>query len=105
MRGLALRLMNMRCRDGVELVHRDPYPDLRSPYGASGPDWFSYRSDRCKEEIIRKAVDLEDALVVRFINATDDEKRIAFLWRFGLPDVLFGIDGSPSATEPRNFVL
>jgi hypothetical protein len=107
MRDLALRLMGMRCLDGVELVHRDTYPDIKSPYyGASGPDWFSYRSARYKQEIVRNAVDLEDPLVVRFINAIDDDKRIAFLSRFGLPENLIRIAGiGPSGTEPRNLIL
>ena len=107
MRDLALRLISMRCLDGVELVHSDADVGLiRGLYGTNGPDWFCYRSDRCKEEMIRQAVDLEDALVVRFINANDDDKRIAFLSRFGLPDVLLGIRGiGASFTEPRNFIL
>ena len=102
MRDLALRLMAMRCLDGVELVHRDTYPDIKSPYyGASGPDWFSYRSARYKQEIVRNAVDLEDPLVVRFLNATDDDKRIAFLMRFGLPGDIIQV----ASAEPRNFII
>jgi hypothetical protein len=53
---------------------------------------------------IRDAVDLENALVVRFVNATDDDKRIDFLKQFGLPEHLIryaGIGGG----EPRNIVL
>src|SRR5262249_8498517 len=59
---------------------------------------FSCKSDRYRHEIIRDAIDLEDALVCRFVNANTDEKRIAFLSRFGLPTQAF-----PS--EPRNFIL
>ena len=54
-------------------------------YGTAGPDWFCCRSERYRTEIVRQAIDLADPLVVRFVNATDDTKRIAFLERFGLP--------------------
>jgi|SRR6516162_787857 hypothetical protein len=100
MRGLALRLKATRCPDGVDLVRRDRFPDLRCGYGRSGPDWFSYRSER-RESFMREAVDLEDPLVVRFLNATDDDKRIAFLMRFGLPGDIIQV----ASAEPRNFII
>jgi hypothetical protein len=89
MLGSALRLKAIRCPDGVELVHRDRFPGWE----------YRYRSER-RESVTRDAVDLEDALVVRFVNATDDDKRIAFLSRFSLPhEILLG------SYEPRNFIL
>jgi hypothetical protein len=107
MRGWILRLRTERCPDGVEIVHRDTEPGLlKSRYGISGSVWFSYRSVRLVREI-RDVSSLEDTLVVRFVNATDDEKRIAFLSRFGLPSSSFGI-GSVSGnkpTEPREFIV
>jgi hypothetical protein len=106
MREFGLRLVAPRCPDGVELVRLETYPDAREfGYGPSGPDWFVYCSNRKEQRaIIRDAVDLEDALVVRFVNATDNIKLIRFLSLFGLPEHLFiyvGIGGG----EPRNMVL
>src|SRR5215472_11623893 len=85
---LVLRLDARWCVDGVEMVHLDDPPGLVSRwFGKPGLIWFSCRSDRYKREIIREAVDLaDDPLVVRFVNAGDDDKRIAFLSRFGLPE-------------------
>src|SRR5262245_51690584 len=86
MNGLALRLVATRCLDGVEIIRRNVPPGaLESAYGVSGEVWFSYRSDRYQRETIRDMPGLEDALVVRFVNATDDKRRLAFLSRFGLP--------------------
>jgi hypothetical protein len=107
MQGLTLRLKATRCPDGVELVHRETYPDIGWPrYGRSGPDWFSYRSAR-KDEFAQDAIDLENALVVRFVNATDDAKRITFLSRFGLPGDVLAEEGfvGIGIAEPRNIVL
>jgi hypothetical protein len=106
MREFRLRLVAPLCPDGVKLVHLETYPDVIAfGYGPSGPDWFVYCSDRMQQRTtIRDVVDLEDALVVRFVNATDDVKLIRFLSRFGLPEDLFryvGIGGG----EPRNIVL
>jgi hypothetical protein len=86
MRNLALRLEAQRCIDGAEIGHRPEPPDWSLLiYGAAGPLWFAHRSDRC-EPFIREAVNLEDTLVVRFVNADDDNKRIDFISRFGLPE-------------------
>jgi hypothetical protein len=105
MRGLALRLDAMRCPDDVELIHRDNYPDFKwVRYGAAGPDWFAHRSERQERTIIRHRVDLEDPLVVRFVNATDDDKLVKFLSRFGLPDPLLSAVKIGIA-EPRNVIL
>jgi hypothetical protein len=104
MRGLVLRLKGTYCPDGVELVRWKNHPDIAAlRYGASGPDWFACRSER-QSEIRRDAVDLGDALAVRFVNATDDDKRIAFLSRFGLPDHSFSFVGIGIA-EARNIIL
>lgn len=100
MREFGLRLVGPRCPDGVELVHRDRSPDFECRYGRTGRDWFSYQSRR-RERVIREAVDLEDALVIRFVNATDDNKRIAFLSRFGLPGGIL----PHWSCEPRNWIL
>jgi hypothetical protein len=104
MRELALGLKSIRCPDGVELVHRDRLPDWKCT-PRTEPDWFSYRSER-RESVTREAVDLEDALVVRFVNATDDGKRITFLSRFGLPrDILPLEPFEPRNFEPRYLIL
>ena len=102
MRDFILRVTAERCLDGVEVVRCDTKPGLlKSRYGSSGAVWFSYRSNRCQRES-RDVSGLEDTLVIRFINATDDNKRIAFLSRFGLPSH-FGIrdvsEGRP--TQPQ----
>jgi hypothetical protein len=104
MADLALRLAATRCLDGVELIHREDYPDnAYPPYGRSGPGWFAYCSER-QEAVTRNAVDLGDPLVVRFVNATDDDKRITFLSRFGLPGPALDFAGIGIA-EPRNVIL
>jgi hypothetical protein len=87
-----LRLIAERCLDGVELVHRDIKPGvLELKYGVSGTVWFTHRSDRCQRETVRDMSGLEDTVVVRFVNATDDDKRITFMWRFGLPFPHIGV--------------
>ena len=102
---LSLRLKATRCPDGIELVHRERYQNIAAPrYGRSGPDWFAYRSGRQEHTVIRETVDLEDALVCRFVNATDDDKRVTFLSRFGLPGDVLGFVGIGIA-EPRNIIL
>jgi hypothetical protein len=109
MRNLVLQLETRRCLDGVELVRLDNAPEIGAPlYGAAGPDWFSWRSDRHERAVIRSAVDLANPLVVRFVNADDDEKRVDFLSLNGLSDA--GVMPAVLAdagreAEPRNFVL
>jgi hypothetical protein len=85
MRDLVLRLEAERCIDGVERVQIDDPPAVRTRYGNAGPIWFFWRSDQ-HERVVQEAVDLENPLVVRFVNADDDDKRIDFLSRFGLPE-------------------
>src|SRR5215469_18014282 len=88
MRNIALRLEAERCVDGVEIVRLRKPSGIKSPfYGAAGLIWISCRSDRF-EPFIREAINLEDALVVRFVNAEDDGKLIDFLRRFGLPEII-----------------
>jgi hypothetical protein len=65
MNGLAIDIE--RCPDGVEMVD-------------SG---YSYRTNRRETERIVLA-DLEDPIVMAFVNATDDEGRQLFFGRFGL---------------------
>ena len=104
---ICLRLTTEQCLDGVEIIRRDIEPGiLKSRYGVSGAVWFSYRSDRFRREI-RDVSGLEDTLVVRFVNATDDVKRVAFLTRFGLPFSHFGIRdvSERRLTEPHEFIL
>jgi hypothetical protein len=85
MRDLVLRLEAERCADKVERVRLDEPPAARTRYGKAGPIWFFWRSDR-HERVVQEAVDLENPLVVRFVNADDDQKRIKFLSTFGLPE-------------------
>ena len=93
MQGLALRLVAPRCIDGVELVRGE----YRSR-DMTASDWsFSCRSDRYERSVIRDMSGLEDTLIVRFVNATDDDKRVAFFSRFGL------YRAAPK--EPYEFVL
>jgi hypothetical protein len=105
MRNLALRLEAERCLDGVEIVRLRKPSGIGSPfYGAAGPIWFSCRSDRF-EPFIREAINLEDTLVVRFVNADDDDKLIDFLTRFGLPEFLITPAAIGFPAEPHNWVL
>lgn len=73
-----------RCPDGVEAV------DLSEPVGgtiAYSPEllgiWARCRSDR--RDVVRYDIsNLEDPIVLHFVNARDDEARLRFLSRFGL---------------------
>jgi hypothetical protein len=99
---VTLRLRTTRCPDGVELGRRDELAGINvEGYGTTGPIWFCCRSERYHREVVREAIDLADPLVVRFINATDDTKRLAFISRFGFPRQLF----PDSLMEPHNFIL
>jgi hypothetical protein len=68
MNGLAIDIE--RCQDGVELVDKV----------------YRYRTKRTETERVVLA-DLEDPIVIAFVNATDDEERQRFFGRFGLPDL------------------
>jgi hypothetical protein len=108
MQPLVLRLVATRCVDGIELVHRDVEPGLlKSEYGSSGALWFSFRSDRSERTTIRDISGLEDTLVCRFVNATDDDRRVNFLSRFGLPFSEIGIKpvSEHGPSEPYEFIL
>jgi hypothetical protein len=108
MQGLLLRLVAERCLDGVEIIRREVPPSLlTSKYGVSGSVWFCYRSDRSDRTTIRDVSGLEDTLVVRFVNATDDDKRVAFLSRFGFPISRFGVRlvREYGLTEPYEWIL
>src|SRR5436189_2001516 len=85
MRDLMLRLDTKRCLDGVELIRLDNPPEIQGRYRKVGPIWFFWRSDRY-ERVEQEAPNLENPLVVRFVNADDDDKRIKFLSMFGLPE-------------------
>jgi hypothetical protein len=98
---VTLRLRTTRCPDGVELIRRDDLAGTMMSfkgYGTAGSMWFCCRSERYQREVVREALDLADPLVVRFINATDDAKRLAFVSRFGPPSQLF-------ADEAHTFIL
>jgi hypothetical protein len=102
---LVLRLDARWCADGVEMIRLDDPPVVRAPrFGKAEAVWFICRSDRYRREIIRETIDLmDDPLVLRFVNAGDDDKLTVFLSRFGLPGGF--IIGAPRPAEPRNFVL
>jgi len=55
-----------RCPDGVELINKG----------------YHYRTNRRETQRITIA-DLEDPIVIAFVNATDDESRQGFFDRFG----------------------
>ena len=84
---VTLRLRTTLCPDGIELVRRDDLAGMirsMQGYGPAGAMWFCC-SERYRTEVVRETIDLADPLVVRFINADDDTKRLAFVERFGLP--------------------
>jgi len=89
-----LRLAGTRCPEGVERVLRESSADLESVYGL---EWYRYRSAR-REKRPREFQKLDDPLVVRFINANDEDERLTFLERFGLPF-------APNGAEPRREVV
>src|SRR5215831_17407622 len=66
MNGLAIEIE--RCRDGIEM---------------DDAGYYRYRTNRIETERIVLA-DLEDPIVIAFVNATDDEARQGFFGRFGL---------------------
>jgi len=114
MRGLVLLLDAERCADGVELIRLDDASGIQTRYGKAGAMWFSWRSDR-SDRVEQEAVDLENPLVIRFVNANDDDRRITFLSTFGLPEgFLLGVPGTKkriitrflsSSALPEEFLL
>jgi hypothetical protein len=63
--------------------------------------WFFWRSDHC-ERVVQEAVDLENPLVVRFVNANDNDKLITFLSTFGFPEgFLIGVPGTKKRSVAR----
>jgi hypothetical protein len=66
---LGLILQTQRCPDGVALDER----------------YFRYRSDR-REDLRLEIRDLEDPVVVRFMNARDDQARAQFFSEYGLTE-------------------
>jgi hypothetical protein len=125
MRNLIFCLDAERCADGVEWTRRDP-PGVKW-LSRAGPIWFSWRSNR--HERFEQQADLGDPLVIRFLNASNEDKLTEFLSTFGLPDGfllrasrrkrpvakflsvedlpdgwVLGASGADLPAEPRNFV-
>lgn len=74
-----------RCPDGVEVVDIPPRAAAKGTiYEAVGGPHFCLRSNR--REHFRRASDLTDPVVLRFINAATEDKLIKFFGFFGLPD-------------------
>jgi hypothetical protein len=77
-----------RCPDGVELVdygRKDTEPGATLLTGEAGKHgkWFRYRS-RERASVRYEVTDLENPISMHFLNARDDEARLAFLSRFGM---------------------
>ena len=91
----ALSLDWKRCPDGVELFDygRNEPPKLkvlgsqrRQPTLAegTGPTGLTFRCKSARRlKTLLEVVDLENPLIVRFVNARDDEARAEFFARFG----------------------
>jgi ribosomal protein L24E len=90
-----LRLSTEVCPDGVEPLWHETSADLEA---AVGLIWFRYRSNR-RQPLVREFANLENPIVVKFINASTEEKRIQFLKLFGLPAP------RPDGSEPRQHIL
>jgi hypothetical protein len=93
-----------RCPDGVDLFD---VPDLR---GAIKPKKaFRYRTDR-REQFRWEIENLENPIVIEFINAREDADRIRFLSKFGLlrrspfGDPLLGPNADPALASYREFI-
>ena len=77
-----------RCPDGVELVDYEPKDIepgetfLTSAAGKRGK-WFRCRSQE-RASVRYEVTDLENPISMHFLNARDDDARIAFLSRFGM---------------------
>src|SRR5437868_390160 len=78
-----LRLPWHRCPDGVELEHEPPVEWSDPTYKPAG-NVFRYRTRRY-ERITFELPNLEQPIVLRFVNARDDEARARFLSQFGFP--------------------
>jgi hypothetical protein len=72
-----LRLETEVCPDGVEGFLHESMKGLR--------DAIRYRSDRREPPPFREFANLENPVVIRFINATDQTKLFDFLKTWGLP--------------------
>jgi hypothetical protein len=69
-----------RCPDGVKLADE---PAVKRPFPVPARTVFRYRTARRETKRITLE-NLEDPVVVAFVNATDDEGRQLFFGRFGL---------------------
>ena len=77
-----------RCPDGVELFDYGPERPLRRGQTIAGAPrsgrWFRYRTKR-RERLHLESPNLENPVVVQYVNARTDEDRASFFSRFGLP--------------------
>lgn len=101
----ALYLFWERCPDGVELVDHGPPRKAKARPGRRSALLLSdqpsgkearYRTAR-RETLLHDVADLENPIVLRFVNADDDAALIGFLSRFGLPGAVLG---EPMAKMP-----
>jgi hypothetical protein len=94
MYGLTIELE--RCPDGVELVqmekpstiksmsHHPDRPGFEMEMTKPEPETiFRYRTDRRETQLVTIG-DLENPIVMAFVNATDDKRRQSFFERYGL---------------------
>ncbi len=85
-----------RCPDGVELWYDDA---LKLEPGVRTRQWFRYRTDR-REPFRLEIVNLENPVVIDFVNAREDTQREGFFSKFGLlHGELLGAEGTPESRE------
>lgn len=102
---MALALEWWRCPDGLELVDRGPGPAGGTVLtGPSGGLWVWPRSER-KVPVSYAHVDLENPIVLHFINAKDQDEWIRFLNRFGLLEAGYGADSLRSVADLHERLL
>jgi hypothetical protein len=117
--GFELIIQRGLCPDGVELVGYDQAPPTgyvqsidKEPWPL-GQKYFRRRSQHV-EPFERRLSDLEDPLVLRYLNAKDDSAVEKFFSRFGLTDDLstrhkgvpeFAIDRGDVLAQKRSFGL
>src|SRR5262249_29239044 len=85
-----LRLETEVCPDGVEGFLHESMNGLR--------DAIRCRSDR-RAPLVREFSNLENPIVIRFVNATDEAKLFHFLKMWGLPS------SEPERYDPRREIL
>lgn len=80
---IGLRLEWERCPDGIEIVERLSAPGATIIESAADGKWLSAKTSR-REPLIQQTNDMENPIVLRFINTRTENDLVEFHARFGM---------------------